>query len=84
MPCLKKIAGNNNSPIPGQTIYQNDALIGAAIDILIVNNVFENDLDTPNQPAEFNFLSETGALTRINPWQLGDKLIIVYSKRCGC
>lgn len=81
MTTLQKVCGiSQTSPISGINTYQNDILQGATLHYIIVNNVNENGL-LPDPDFTFNALE--GIMTRTNDWQLGDKVILVYSKCCS-
>ena len=64
-------------PIAGQTIYQNDFLIGAInLDYIIVNDTNES-----KNLGKFTFDSTTGTIDRSpNIWFAGDSLIIDFFK----
>lgn len=64
-------------PVPGQTTYQNDFLIGAInLDYIIVNEANES-----KNLGKFTFDSTTGTIDRSpNIWFAGDSLIIDFFK----
>ena len=71
-----KADGSAGTPVVGLTTYQNNILIGAIFDYIIVNNAVETQLK-----GDYTFNSVTGTLTRgSNIWQTDDVLIINYNK----
>jgi len=64
-------------PVPGDTAYQNDDLIGAFdLEYIIVNNAIET-----KKLSQFTFNSTTGNIERSpNTWFEGDVLIVNFNK----
>jgi len=81
MDIIQTVVGEIGGPIPGQMTYINDKLKGAVVQFLIVDNVPENCLDP--DPDFFNNPIK-GEIRRKNQWDLGNKLIVVYSPNCSC
>lgn len=81
MTTLQKVCGMSpTAPTAGVNTYQNDILQGSILHYIIVNNVNENGLSpTP----DYTFNPTEGIITRQNEWQLGDKVVFVYSKCCS-
>lgn len=66
------VGASPDAPVAGQFVYQNDKLKNAmAIDYIIVNNSIETV-----KAGEFSIDTVTGIMTRSNPWQDGDILIV--------
>jgi hypothetical protein len=64
----------DGSPTIGSFVYQSDLLVGATqLFYIIVNNTMETIL-----MGDFSFDSATGSITRLNPWQEGDKVQIPF------
>lgn len=81
MQTLQKVAGNPNCPVPGQSTYQNDLLTNSIVHFMIMDNVPQSLL-SPNP--DFLFTSVTGEVDiSPNTFQLGTKMILLYSK-CEC
>ncbi len=76
-------AGFGGGPFVGTSTYTNRVLI----DALDVNAIYVNNTTETTQALQFTFDPATGKLSRFqgdgvtpNPWQLGDVLVINYSK----
>lgn len=81
MTTLQGVAGAVGGPSVGVNFFQSDILRNSIVHFIIVNNVNECGL-SPNP--DYTFDSTGGQIVRgSNIWQLGDKVIIIYSK-CNC
>lgn len=74
------VGASPDSPVANDFTYQNDKFKDAiAIDFIIVNNSIETI-----KAGEFSIDTVTGILTRVNPWQDGDVLIVpVFFKQAA-
>lgn len=70
-----KVDGLAGSPVDGLFTYQNNLLIGATVEDILVNKFPETLIDN-----DFTFDAATGTITRINPWSTNDTSIINYKK----
>lgn len=70
-----KVDGNPNMPVNGLFTYQNNVLIGATVEDIIVNKTIETVID-----GDFTFDSTTGTITRTNQWFTDDTAVINYIK----
>lgn len=69
------VDGREGSPIAGEITYQNDALKGAVIEYILINNTIETKLS-----GDFTFDSPTGTINRSpNVFAVNDVLIINYN-----
>lgn len=74
---LSVIAGNGGgNPVVDAFSWQNNGLIGA----INVNYILVNNNNESADRGDFTFDSATGTLTRINPFQVGDVIIIPFAK----
>lgn len=81
MPTKQYTVGSSlKSPLNGQTEFESDFLKSCQVDFIVVNNIIETQLN-PNPDFVHNYIE--GKLIRKNPFQTGDKVVIVYSK-CNC
>jgi hypothetical protein len=70
------VDGTLNSPVAGSYTFQYDDLIGATdLEKIVVNNNIES-----RRAGDFTIDYTTGTITRINPYQTNDVLIIGYNK----
>lgn len=70
-----KVDGIAGSPVNGQFTYQNNTLIGATVEDIIVNKTMETAID-----GDFTFDTSTGTIARTNQWIIDDTAIINYIK----
>lgn len=71
------VVGNADAPTAGQTTFSAEFLKDCQIHFMIVNNNVENQLGTT---PDFTHSYVEGIVSRGgNVWNLGDKVIIIYS-----
>ena len=76
------VVGNADAPIAGQTTFSADFLKDCQVCFMIVNNNMENQLE-PSPDFTHSYIE--GKISRGgNVWNLGDKVIIVYSSCKNC